>query len=156
MTGMASYKNRAYRYTPEMETLSDFFCAFPLQEARSLLHQMMRAAFARQNTLAGKDVRGLLFLRDEILKLVTAAEMLARSNAHKTNLEKFFRCWPAEEWNETLNAVFYAAVYDGFFTRPPVHGDIYHFCRGLHALIKACADIHEGNNQPKPIRSLNR
>ena len=145
MTGMAIYKNRAYRYTREMETLSDFFCAFPLQEAHSLLHQMMRAAFARQHTFAGKDVPGLLFLRDEISKLVKAAETLAGSNAHKTTLEKFFRRWPAEAWNETLNTVFYAAVYDGFFTRPPVHDDIYHFCRGLHAMIKACADVHEAN-----------
>jgi hypothetical protein len=30
-------------------------------------------------------------------------------------------------------------------TSPPHHTDIYHYCRGLHALVNACAAINEAN-----------
>jgi hypothetical protein len=46
--------------------------------------------------------------------------------------------------------LYYAALFDGFFTSPPHHTDIYHYCRGLHALVNACAAINEAEQGRVP------
>ena len=133
----------ADHYTPHLETLHDFFNAFSREEARDLLHKMMRAAFTSEDMLTKRDIKDMIFLKDELAGLIAAAAALAKNKDYKTALEKFFRHWPADEWIETLDLLFYAAIYDGFFTCIPDHGDIYHYCRGLHALVRACAVINE-------------
>jgi len=137
------------RYAPYHEIVHEFFSTFSPKEAHHLLHKMIRAAFARKDMLTKRDVLDLLFLKDELVKLVPAAEALVNDNTCKTKLAKFFRQWPATEWNNTLNMLFYAAVYDGFFTCPPNHLDIYHYCCGLHALVEACSSINE-THHPLP------
>ena len=138
---MAVSKHKTDPYAPHFETLYYFYRTF--DRVHEELHMMMRAAFATDDILSKRNIMDLIFLKDELAVLIKAAAALAKNKDHKTILEKFFRRWPAEEWIETLDLLFYAAVFDGFFTCVPDHGDIYHYCRGLHALVWACADINE-------------
>ena len=148
---MATTKTTIDRYATHFVTINNFFIAFSHREAHTLLHKMMRAAFAREDILNKRDVLDLVFLKDELSNLITAAGALANHSTHRGTLEKFFRRWPAAEWNETLDMLFYAAIYDGFFTCPPNHCDIYNYCRGLHTLVRVCAAVHEAN---KPAQDM--
>jgi hypothetical protein len=138
---MAVSQHKTDPYAPHFETLHYFYETF--DRVHEELHLMMRAAFATDDILSKRNITDLIFLKDELVILITAAAALARHKDHKTTLEKFFRRWPAQEWLETLDLLFYAAVFDGFFYDPPNHEDIYHYCRGLHAMVRACADINE-------------
>ena len=136
---MAVSQHKTDQYAPHLETLYYFYRTF--DRVHEELHLMMRAAFATDDILSKKNIMDLIFLKDELVILITAAAALAKNKDYKTALEKFFRRWPAQEWVETLDLLFYAAVYDGFFTCAPNHEDIYHYCRGLHALVRVCNDI---------------
>jgi len=136
---MAVTQHKTDPYAPHFETLYYFYRTF--DRVHEELHIMMRAAFATDDILSKKNITDLIFLKDELVVLITAAAALAKHKDYTPALEKFFRRWTAQEWIETLDLLFYAAVFDGFFTCAPPHKDIYHYCRGLHALVQACAVI---------------
>ena len=140
---MAVSNHKTDRYAPHFEVLHYFYSTFDRPEAHKDMHLMMRAAFATDDILSKRNIKDLIFLKDELAVLIKAAAALAKHKDHKTALQKFFRRWPAEEWIETLDLLFYAAIYDGFFYDPPNHENIYHYCRGLHAMVRACAVINE-------------
>ena len=127
------------QYPGSFEAVENFFTCFTPQEAHQLTQKMIRAAFAKSNHLDKRDVLDLLHLKEQLLKLIDAAEALAKDQATAGVLGRLFRCKRSEEWKETLNELFHAAVYDGFFTTPPADDDIYRSCQGLLKLIQVCA-----------------
>jgi len=130
--------------TQQQQGLQDFFTHFSPAAARKLLQKMIRSAFSRTDLLSKPDVLNLLHLKEEMEALIETAEILAADPASKPLLEKFFVRKNGRQWMDTLNEIFHAALYDGFFTTPPEDDDIYHSCRSLLKLIAACHDIYTG------------
>ena len=108
---------------------------------------MIRAAFAKSNHLDKRDVLDLLHLKEQLARLIDAAEPLAKNQTCAGVLEKLFRYKQAAEWKETLDELFHAAVYDGFFTTAPTDEDIYHSCQGLLEMIQVCDRYRANNSQ---------
>ena len=123
--------------------VSDFCSCFCPDETRKLLHKMMRSAFAQTKLLDKKDVLDLLFLKEELEKLLAAAAILAKDKTNKPLLGKFFRNKPVGEWIEGLDELFHAALYGGFFINTPNDEDVYHSCRRLFKIVKTCFFIYE-------------
>jgi len=135
--------------TEQQQALHNFFTHFSPMAARKLLQKMIRSAFARKSRLSKPDVLDLLHLKEEMEALIETAEILAADPASKPLLEKFFGHRDSRQWMDTLNEIFHAALYDGFFTTPPEDDDIYHSCRCLLKLIAVCHDIHTGTRSTK-------
>ncbi|MBS1564860.1 MAG: hypothetical protein JST39_10745 [Bacteroidetes bacterium] len=134
---------RENNYQQAIDLLDSFFNAFPLADARQRLHLMFRSAFARKNNLNKRDIKDLLFLRDQMTDLIYAAQLLESVKGFKPLLKKIFRWRRVGQWQQTLNDLFYAAVYDGIGFTNPVEDDIYHACRGLLRMVAICHDIYE-------------
>ena len=123
--------------------LDDFFTAFPRNEARSMLHKMFRSAFARKDLLDKEDVLNLLHLKEQMNELIKAAGNLCNYPVYKPWLVKLLRWKSIDQWAASLDETFHAAVFDGFFIKPPADNDIYYSCRGLLHLVAVCSAIHE-------------
>jgi len=123
--------------------VDEFFCTLSVKEATRMTHTMIRAAFAQKDLLDKEDVLDLLFLKDELVKLVPAAEALAKQKAAGKALKKIFKKKTAGDWTEWLEELFHAAAYDGYFTNAPTNNDVYNSCRKLLKIIKECHSIHK-------------
>jgi len=130
------------KYLYDLYALDAFFNAFTVAEAQKLLHKMFRSAFAQKNNLKKADVLDLLFMKEQVAKLIATAYSLTEAATNKSLLEKFFRWRQDYEWVQALNDLFYAAVYDGLYTNTPTEKDIYHACRGLLNLVAVCGTIY--------------
>jgi len=126
-----------------LQTVKFFFNSFTIDEAIKLQHKMTRSAFSHKRNLDKRDVLDLLFIKEEMEKLINAAAILAKDKTTGNQLNKLFRKTKACEWIEWLDELFHAAVYDGFYTNPSTNTDVYYSCRGLLKIIKKCYAIHK-------------
>jgi hypothetical protein len=122
---------------------ADFSTHFTLEESLRLFHNMARAAFARKSLLDKQALLDILHLKEQLVRLITAAAMLSKDENTDTRLKELFQWKQAREWIDSLDQLFHAAAYDGFFVIPPADDDIYHTCRGLTKLIRICQRIAE-------------
>ena len=143
-------KKNQERYTRSLQAVHHFTHAFHAEEARTLMHKMIRSAFAQKELLNKKDVCALLYLKDELAELIEAAGTLADHKKSSAALKKLFTRKNARQWIASLDVLFYAAVYDGLFTSPPADKDIYQTCRWFFKLIKICFDLRP-ENEPEII-----
>jgi len=143
-------KQQRDKHAQDLYQLDVFFNSLTVVQAQELLHKMFRSAFAQKNRLEKKDVLDLLFMKDEVVKLISIARSLADNRLNRPLLMKFFRWRKAQEWVQIVNDLFYAAVYDGLYTNTPAEKDIYHACRGLLALVAVCEKIYDRDKDKLP------
>ena len=142
-------QNNTEGQTPPIKTVNYFCNHFSPGEVRKLLHMMIRSAFAQEKLLDKREVLELLFLKEELVTLIAAAEELASYKANKSVLKKIFRKKKASEWIEWLDELFHSALYEGFIFSSANDDDVYCSCRGLFKLVKACYFIHERAKEHK-------
>ena len=134
-------KTNHQQYASALKTIVHFFDAFGFIEANKLLYKMVRAAFAQKELLNKKDVCSLLYIKDEMTALIQAAGIIARHKNGSAELKKLFLKRQPSDCTQSLDLVFHAAAYDGFFTCPPADEDIYHTCQWFFKLIKVCYKV---------------